>query len=145
VKKKSDLPVENVKDVNTDASSVGLKQGGSVPKWRQRPGAFEKPGQHRPAIPVGFSRPPSLEEQIVRVVRSQMSKQTIRDRALELDPDFEDLDKDLDRPFSPHELVHDEQLGEMTNWEKLAVDRERKAFDEKAKAYLERRKARAAH
>lgn len=110
--------------------------------WVRRPGAFETPKPGGPAMPVGFNVPMSLEEQISRVVRSQISKQTIKARAQELDPEFDDLDYEA-RPESPHEMVMDDELGlEMTRWEKAAVDKERAAFDAKARAYLERRKAR---
>lgn len=112
-------------------------------KWMRRPGAFEAPKPGGPAMPVGFNIPMSLEEQIARVVRSQISRQTLKTRAQELDPDFEDLDAPIGgHRESPHEVVFDEELGlEMTRWEKAAVDKERAAFDAKARAYLERRKA----
>jgi len=143
MKKKVGSSVPDVPDVNTAESVSGSVKSSSVQKWKSREGSFEKPGQHRPAIPVGFNRPPSLEEQIVRVVRSQITKQTLRERAVELDPDFEDLDRDLSGPQSPHELVSDHELGEMTRWEKVAIDKERAAFDAKAEQWIDRRKAQA--
>lgn len=110
--------------------------------WAKRPGAFERPSQEKRRIPVGFHQPESLEAQIARIVRSQVSRVSLQKRAEQLDPEFEDLEYER-KAHSPHELVFDEDTGiEMTRWEKESVDKEREAFDSKAKAYLERRKQR---
>jgi len=56
-----------------------------------------------------------------------------------------DLDRDINRVQSPHELVRDAELGiEVTRWEKAEIDKERAAFDAKAQAYIARLKERKA-
>lgn len=114
------------------------------PAWMDRKGSFEIPDQSKPNIPVGFAIPESLEQQIARMVRSQISKQTLHGRAMELDEEFEDLEAEINPLRSPHEVVVDEELGvEVTRWEKEAIDQERKAFDAKAREYAQRAKERA--
>lgn len=137
MKKKSDMSVVN----------VGAAVGGAVKRiarWMSREGAFERPSQDKPAIPATMKVPQSLESQVARLVRSQLTQQSVKQRAKELDPDFEDLDSEA-RPFSPHELVTDPELGvEVTRWEKESIDKARAAFDARVQNYIKLQKERRA-
>lgn len=98
--------------------------------WMKRPGAFEKNNGAKRNLPIAFGRPPSLEEQMLRVVRSEIFREGVRRRAANVDPEL----YVEEGPTSPHEMVFDKDLGrEMPRWEKEAIDRDRAEFDRQLK------------
>lgn len=61
------------------------------------------------ALPYGADRPPTLAEQIARLVKREILDH--RNSGDDLPDDDEDWDEDSDQPFSPYELVFDPVLG----------------------------------
>lgn len=83
------------------------------------------------AIPVGFKRPPTLQEQIARAVRSEHFKNLMEAADMETFEEADDFDvgEDFD-PMTPYEMEFDPDLGkEITHAEKVHLDRQRDQFD----------------
>lgn len=82
-------------------------------------------------IPVGFTRPPTLQEQIQRFVRIEASRLAAKE-GLETFEEADDfaVGDDYD-PSSPYELEFDPDLGkEVTKTEKQHLDQARQQFDQ---------------
>lgn len=105
-----------------------------IDKIKKRAG-FTEPVDSKPmAIPVGFQRPPTLQEQVARLVRTEVSRRAA-EQGLETFEEADDFEVGDDfEPNSPHELVFDPELGrEMSKAEKQYIDEGRAAFDAAAK------------
>lgn len=89
-------------------------------------------------IPVGFQRPPSLQEQIQRLVRVEISERASEagKETLEESEYFGDEEGDFDAPSSPHEVFFHPGLGKyVTRQEERALLQGEREADEKYKAY----------
>lgn len=91
------------------------------------------------AVPIGFKQPPTLAEQVRRLVGHY---RTIEDAGFETPEEADDfaVGDDYD-PSSPWELVHDEQFGEVTKEVKRDLDMSRREFDEEVKKARSKPKA----
>jgi len=92
-------------------------------------------------IPVGFQRPPSLQEQIQRLVRVEISERAVNSGAesFEKSEDFGDESDDFDQPSSPHEVFYHPGLGkDVTRTEARAILQGEREADEQYKAYREK-------
>lgn len=86
------------------------------------------------ALPVNMKRPPSLQEQIQRLVRSEQLKQLAAQQGAESFEEADDFEvgDDYD-PSSPWEMEFEPSLGkEITKSEKALLDASRQKFDEMA-------------
>lgn len=104
-------------------------------KLAKRARFTEKVDPKPAGIPVGFQRPPTLQEQVQRFIRHEMS-QAAANGGLETWEEADDFDvgDDYD-PSSPHELVFDPELGkEITKDQQRYVAQSRKKFDEEVVA-----------
>lgn len=84
------------------------------------------------AVPVGFKRPPTLQEQIARAVRSEQFRAQMESLGMETFAEADDFDvgEDFD-PKTPYEMEFDPDLGkEITHEMKQHLDRERAQFDQ---------------
>ena len=87
------------------------------------------------ALPVNMKRPPSLQEQIQRLVRSEQLRQMANASDVDTFEEADDFDvgDDYD-PTSPWELEFEPSLGkEITKSEKSMLDASRQKFDEHVK------------
>lgn len=93
------------------------------------------------AAAVNFRKPPTLAEQIARYMGDHERWKS--QQGFETPEEADDLEvSDDDAPESPHELVYDEQLNrEMPRYEKMLLDRQRAAFEEKLAQKLNADKA----
>lgn len=85
------------------------------------------------AIPVGFRKPETIEEKILRLVKASQLQQTLDANGVETFEEAEDFDvgDDVD-PQTPYEMVFDPGLGrEVTRAEKKFMDEGRRQFDPK--------------
>lgn len=82
------------------------------------------------AIPAGYRRPPTLQEQMARYMAgANLLAQQQGSESFEEADDF-DIGDDYD-PYSPHELAYDQELGkEMPQEVKRQLDQDRAQFDE---------------
>lgn len=103
-------------------------------KLKKRVGKTEPVDSKPMAIPVGFRRPPTLQEQVQRLIRNEASRYAL-ENGMESFEDADDFEVGDDfEPNSPHELVFDPELGrEMSKDEKRYIDEGRAAFDAAAK------------
>lgn len=73
---------------------------------------YENPDPTPVAIPAGFRRPPTLAEQVARLVRSERFNQQAREAGFETFEEADDFDvgDDID-PATPYEPYFDPALG----------------------------------
>lgn len=109
-------------------------------KLKKRNNVLENPDPTPMALPAHMKRPPTLQEQIRSMVRSERLAQEALANGFETFEDADDFDvgDDYD-PRSPHELVFDPELGEISQDVAREVNETRQNFD---KAVSERRKSR---
>lgn len=100
--------------------------------------ALEVPDKTPLEIPVGFQRPPSLQEQIQRLVRVELSDRASSE-GMETFEESEDFgEDDRDDPTSPHELHYHAGTGkEVLHSELLSIQKAEREFDKKYRAYRE--------
>lgn len=87
------------------------------------------------AVPVHFKRPPTLQEQIRSMVRSEELRRAASSQGMETFEEADDfaVGDDYD-PRSPHELVFDPELGkEVSQEEAQVLNTARQEFDHKLK------------
>lgn len=74
---------------------------------------YEKPDPTPMAIPSGFRRPPTLAEQVARLVRSERFQQEVAARGFETFEEADDFDipDDPVDPSTPYEPFFDPSLG----------------------------------
>jgi len=88
-------------------------------------------------IPVGFQRPPSLQEQIQRLVRVELSDKAAAAGA-ETFEESEDFGEDDDDPGTPYELHYHAGTGrEVTRAELKHIQDGEREFDKKYRVYRE--------
>jgi len=94
------------------------------------------------AMPVGFSRPPSMQELIARLVDKRFQQQ-LSESGFETIDEAEDFDMpDEFEPSSPHELVVDEHSGrEMHKAQRDELNFSRGEFDKLMKAKSKQKKS----
>lgn len=92
------------------------------------------------AMPVQFRAPPTLQEQVQALMRSEQLKAWANHNGFDTLEEAEDFDiGDGDDWSSPYELEYDEVVGrEVTKQEKRMLDESRRVFDN---AYSEKVKA----
>lgn len=115
---------------------------------------YETPDPTPMAMPSGFRRPPTLAEQVARLVRSERFQRQAQEAGFESFEEADDFDVDDDPPdpSTPFEPFFDPALGReitpadiMRNRDGYAKETENKASDAKAKkAAAEAKKAAAA-
>lgn len=101
---------------------------------------FDEKGRELPdptpiAVPAHFKRPPTLQEQIRSMVRSEELRRLVESRDMETFEEADDFDvgEDFD-PRSPHELVFDPELGKEIPQEVAhELKMSRASFDEEVK------------
>lgn len=81
------------------------------------------------SLPVKFRKPPTLAEQIARYMSDH--KRHNEEEGTETREEADDHEvSDDESPYSPHELVYDEQLNrELTRYQKEHLDQQRAVFD----------------
>lgn len=98
-----------------------------------RSNVTESPDPTPVALPIGYKRPLTLNEQILNMIRSQELRRFAEgngQETLEEADDFE-VGDDFD-PQAPYEMDFDHDLGkEITRAEKTYLDAHRNAFDKK--------------
>lgn len=93
-------------------------------------------------LPVDFHRPPTLQEQVRRMIRSERLAQQAAELGYETFEEAEDLDIPEDDMRTPYELEFDPELGkEVLPAQKAELDRARAEFDREI--MLRRKKAAA--
>lgn len=94
------------------------------------------------AIPVRMKRPPTLQEEMARLLRNPAFMGDLRSNGVETIDEADDFDVDEEGEFqSQHELVHDEDLQkEIPKGEKAFLDRNRQIFDAHVRAERRRPK-----
>jgi len=100
-------------------------------KKRDTPRRFEAVDSKPKTLPVAFSRPPTLAEQIASHMLASNRYAASRAGDGTDDDDFDGPEGDWeDEIQSPHELVYDEQLNrDLTRYQKEHLDRQRAEFD----------------
>lgn len=101
-------------------------------KLAERKGRKEYPDPTPVEMAVKFRRPPTLQEQIRQMVRSERLAQEAQRMGADTFEEFDDFDvgDDFD-PTSPYETVFDPDLGkDVTRPEKEYLDAHRKQFDD---------------
>ena len=114
-----------------------------IQKLMKRPGFYDKTDPTPPAIPLKWKRPPTLQEQVARMVHSEQFKQYMEREGFETIDEAEDFEVGDDYvPEAPHELVYDHDLGkEVSKREKANLDRDREKFDNYARQELAKKRA----
>lgn len=102
-------------------------------KRKESPRRFEAVDSKPKTLPVSFSRPPTLQEQLAYHFAASNRYAAARLGDGSDDDDFGGSEGDWeDEIQSPHELVYDEQLNrELTRYQKEHLDRQRKVFDQR--------------
>lgn len=116
-----------------------------IAKLKKRSGFFDKADPKPTGIPLNFKRPPTLAEQVARLVHSEHFKRQMEQSGFETIDEAEDFEVGDDYvPDSPHELVYDDDLGkEISKQEKRQLDQDRARFDVYVKNTLAERKRKA--
>lgn len=103
-------------------------------KLAARPRYRSKPDSKPLALPINFQRPPTLQEQVRRLVSSEHMRLYAQNQGKETWEESNDFDVN-EEEFSfeaeaPHELVHDETLDQMVpKGQKARMDQYRNEFD----------------
>ncbi|WMC01491.1 hypothetical protein [Microvirus D_HF4_329] len=100
----------------------------------------EIPDAQPVAVPAGFKRPETLQEQIQRLIRSDKLAQMASDQGMETFEESEDFDIDDDMfdPSSPYEEVFDPVLGRgitLDEFRKNEAMYQQRYLDAEEKAY----------
>lgn len=103
---------------------------------------YEKPDPNPMQIPAGFRRPPTLAEQVARLVRSERFMQEARDAGFETFEEAEDFDIDDDPvdPSTPYEPFFDPALGREVTPADILDERKRAHMSSETEKRTEARK-----
>lgn len=94
------------------------------------------------AMPIGFDRPPTLQEMIARATRNELRMMMNEQNEDGLQEELLDDDDAENGPTSPYELVYDEKTGrEVTQEAKAFLDSKRHEFDAYLREQTKKRKA----
>lgn len=86
------------------------------------------------AVPAGFGRPPTLQEQMIALIRSEDFKRSMASQGFETIDEAEDFETEDYDPTSPYELEFEPDLGrEVTKQERHQLREDKKIFDKYAK------------
>lgn len=99
---------------------------------KNRATRHEKTDPTPAGVPVNFKRPLTLQEQMLRAIRSEDFRRAMQARGFETPEEADDFDipDDPADPSTPHEMHFEPDLGrEITNAERMVLNEQRKVFD----------------
>lgn len=111
----------------------------STPLWKKTLARIpklwsEKPDPTPVAVPAGFGRPPTLQEQMIALIRSEDFKRSMEAQGFETIDEAEDFETEDFDPSSPYELEFEPDLGrEVTKQERQQLREDKIVFDKYVK------------